>query len=114
MVLVSTAIRIGRAAIKAAHTYYKAENRLFKYAYQGYPSRVRRGVIHGHIAGSVAGYFLNDDGVDDTEFGFPQAGDVPSTGKYSQTRQGRTRRTTGRYSSKQYHGKGCRQPCPCN
>ena len=79
-----------RIAIRAIGKYNKYERKLFNFAYRGYPNRVRRGVIHGHVAGQVAGFLINeDDGINDDDG--QNGNQVFTPSKYNKTRNRQSR-----------------------
>ncbi len=88
-----------RVGLRAYGRYTKAESKLFNYAYKGYPTRIRRGVVHGHIAGQVGGYFITKDnevtgnGVQETTYG-------PSSNPLNKTYRGSAKRHSRRYKTR--------------
>ncbi len=58
-IVAQVATRVGPPLLKAVKGYYKYEAKAFDYSYKGYSKWTKRGVIHGHIAGSVLGTFTS-------------------------------------------------------
>ncbi len=101
-----------RIAIKAYSRYNKYERKLFNFAYRGYPARVRRGAIHGHIVGQIAGNFINQ-GEEEFDDGFQQTTELPSSRPYDKTYRRPTRRSSSSYKRNSRFNRGCSKPNAC-
>ncbi len=87
--------RAGYIAAKYTAKYIRQENKLFNYAYKGYPRSVRYGARHGSILGTIAGTFIQSP-QEEFDNGFSQPRNGPSAYQQYKKRSGQFRTYTGR------------------